>query len=588
MSEEYFAAPVESVDTGAKAVVLVPVQYHTEPEMEETLFAAISKYGRDRIRRRSITRTCIWRARDILAHSFLTEYDAQYAIMVDGDMVVPTGAKDGLITRLRSNNPIRQDQAALNFIDRLLSHPESYGVVGAAYFDRQVGAQLQVSMGVGAYEVRGFNDRYRQGIVRGLMDCEWVATGGMRIHRRVFEKIKAAGNKFPEIVPSQPTQAWGYFTPNRVNLGEDVAFPVAHDTAVLGADWKWRSIDSYTVGSTVMGFDENSPRCSSRRMQRAEVTGVINKILPRFRLITNQREIITTDEHPWLSKRDNPSASSVAWKWKPTGRIDVGDLIASVVPVEQNPDVESTEYCHGYVCGMMESDGCSYGGKHVVRMKDVAPLERMATCLALLGIESRRGPAQWDKNPKHAPMHVVGVRVQGQADLVTALLAEKGLPSVEFACGFLAGMFDGDGSNDGARVFIHSVREHRKDRIAAACAMLGIPTGGRDLRSIRIDGQNNVFRFWQRTLPSMLRRTEPKGQRGNDGVRRGRELLHVAEKVEAIESIHRGDVMCLTTTTGTFIADGLASHNCARAKLVGEKVWLDADLRIMHKAVIFN
>lgn len=224
MNEEILTTQVESIDTGARAVVLIPVQYHTEPEMEETLAAALSKFGRDRIRRRSVTRTTIWTARDLLAHAFLNEYDAEYAIFIDGDMVLPTGAKDGLITRLRSTNPIRPDQAAFNFFDRILSHDPKYGVVGAAYFDRQGGASLQVSMGVGAYEVMGFNERYRKGIVRGLHDCEWVATGGMRIHRRVFEKMKAAGGRFPEIVPSDPKRPWGFFTPNRVNVGEDVAF----------------------------------------------------------------------------------------------------------------------------------------------------------------------------------------------------------------------------------------------------------------------------------------------------------------------------------------------------------------------------
>jgi len=224
MNEEILTAPVTSIDTGAKAVVLIPVMYHTEPEMEETLAACVSKFGRDKVRRRSITRTTIWTARDILAHAFLTEYDAEYAIFIDGDQVLPTGAKDGLITRVRSQTPIRPDQAMFNFIERMLNHDPKYGVIGAAYFDRQNGVSLQVSMGVGAYEVNGFNDRYRKGQVRGIMNCEWVATGGMRIHRRVFAKIKANSARFPEIVPSDPARPWGYFTPNRVNLGEDVAF----------------------------------------------------------------------------------------------------------------------------------------------------------------------------------------------------------------------------------------------------------------------------------------------------------------------------------------------------------------------------
>lgn len=226
MTEEIFQATalVESKDTGAKMVVLIPVMYHTEPEMEETLHAAISKYSRDRLRRRSITRTTIWNARDILTHAFLTEYDAQLCLFVDGDMVMSTGAPDGLITRLRTLNPVRPDQAKINFIERMINHDPKYGVIGAAYFDRQGGASLQVSMGVGQLEVNGFNERYRKGLIRGIHPCDWVATGAMRIHRRVFEKIRANSARFPEIVPSNAKNPYGFFTPNRVNCGEDVSF----------------------------------------------------------------------------------------------------------------------------------------------------------------------------------------------------------------------------------------------------------------------------------------------------------------------------------------------------------------------------
>jgi GT2 family glycosyltransferase len=46
----------------------------------------------------------------------------------------------------------------------------------------------------------------------------------MRIHRSVFETIKKNVAKFPEISPVKEGGRWGFFTPNRVGLGEDVAF----------------------------------------------------------------------------------------------------------------------------------------------------------------------------------------------------------------------------------------------------------------------------------------------------------------------------------------------------------------------------
>lgn len=206
---------------GGKIAVLVPTMYQIEPEMFESFFVAAQHFGREKLRFISRERTCIWVARNILAQRFLAT-DAEYALFIDADMCLPCGAPEFFRKRFRNALPDRW--AAVNAITRIMSHPASIGIVGGAYFDRQIGSQLQCSRGVGSAEEIGFNDRFRRGEVTGLVECTWVATGFLRIARWVFEKIAQHEKLFPEMVPAKEGAPLGFFTPFRVGQGEDVAF----------------------------------------------------------------------------------------------------------------------------------------------------------------------------------------------------------------------------------------------------------------------------------------------------------------------------------------------------------------------------
>jgi hypothetical protein len=204
---------------GAQAIICMAVLYHVEPEAFESIAIAMSKFGRDKLRFMAQEKTVVHESRNRLAHRFL-ETDAEYLIFIDADMVIPCGNATYFNKRCMVQLP--DHIAGMNALERLLSHPSSMGIVGASYFDRQVGKQLQCSRGCGNYAEAGFNDRYRRGDITGVGEVLWTATGGMRIHRRVFEAILEQKEKFPEAIPVKG-KIFGFFTPHRVGLGEDVA-----------------------------------------------------------------------------------------------------------------------------------------------------------------------------------------------------------------------------------------------------------------------------------------------------------------------------------------------------------------------------
>lgn len=374
---------------------------------------------------------------------------------------------------------------------------------------------------------------------------------------------------------------WGtYETIGSWATGEDVWFPVSPDTAVLGADWRWRPIHDYGLGDEVLAFDEESPANSSRRLRRAVVEGVVHRTMPRLRIVTDEREIITTAEHPWLAKRGVKWHQKLGWRWLPAGDLEPGMLVASVVTPEGNPDIASAQYAAGYAQGLMHSDGARDDRRgapqFVVRMKDVEPLERLASCLSLIGVPSVRGAARWDGDPRHAPLHRVGVYRKDAGRRLDSVVSMSEIPSAEFASGYLAGMFDGDGSYGGGILRIYNQSDALKDRVGAAAALLGMQFSRRE-EGMALFGQDRAFSFFQRTLPALRRRTEPRGQgQGNQ------EVYHRPVVIRAIETLPPGEVMCLGTSSGTFIADGLASHNCRQMQACGFSLWVDRKIHLQH------
>ena len=496
-----------------------------------------------------VSRAPIHMARQVAA-DYVTDQGFDWWVQLDDDATFPSD----VLRRLLSH---QKDIVCALAYQRKVPHGTCAFELGP---DGMLGASLEgiEHTGLRRVDVSGFH-------------CSIMRTS-------VIKKMREAGIK----------QYFGGFD-NKV--GEDFAFPVAPETPVLGADFRWRPIVDFKPGDTVVGFDEVSAPHTSRRFTPATVTRLIEKVLPRVRIVTDEDEIVTTGEHPWLSNNSLALAPSRRWDWRPGAALKPGMMLASITPVVDNPDLSSEDYAAGYVQGLLQSDGTksekcvrdhSYAS-YVVRMKDTAPLERMATMLAQLGIESYRGAVRHDGNPNHAPMHKLGVQKQAAARKLDRVYTVTAMPSKAFAAGYLAGMYDGDGSHHGGTAFIHNTVNWKKDRLEEAARALGMRFTARDDRHVRICGQDNIFKFWQATTPSLTRRMSLLGQMPNaTRARGGKEVKHRPVVIRAVEALPPSEVFCLTTDSSTFVANGLASHNCLNAKKIGVQIHCDTELISGH------
>lgn len=513
----------------------------------------------------------IGRARSMAASIWWRETVDDIFLMVDDDIVF-------------------EPEDALHLVNLCRS---GYDVIGGAYPFRD--ASRIAFRGLSSDSILYF------GPTAPPQEVRHITTGFFAVHRKVLDAM------IPTLPLCHANESWAFWpmfdfkviedaeAGGYSRLSEDYFFPVSHDTPVLGSDWRWRSLADYNSGDQVMAVDEYSPPFSSRRYRAATVVRRLDKRCLLWRIVTDEQEIITTEEHPWLTLRGWRRAVGHhkdslklghpnKWSWTATQALRVGDSIAAVVPRIDSPVVDS-DYMTGYVQGIFHSDGTLSrdNRRGALRMADIEAIDRAAEYLAAIGIRATRMANVWKSaSPDHRQLYGLGVYQLSAAEKLGQLMDYEPIPSDSFAKGYLAGMYDGDGTHNGGSVLITNTSDVIKSRVVEAGHRLGLDFIVRP-KWAYITGHDPMHQFWMSTCPAITRKTTPIGQRGNDGILRNREVKHRPVVIRAIEPLGRtGDVACLTTTSGTFIADGLASHNCELARSLGFKIWVDCGIMPDH------
>lgn len=134
---------------------------------------------------------------------------------------------------------------------------------------------------------------------------------------------------------------------------------LAPETRVLMADLTWREIQNVRPGERVVACDEHAPKArgSSRKLRTAEVEAVAFTRKPAFKLtFSDGREVITTDDHRWLTRKSNvsPKWRTLAGKRQGSGStsIEVGTELRVVASPWEVPSFED-----GWFGGIIDGEG---------------------------------------------------------------------------------------------------------------------------------------------------------------------------------------------------------------------------------------
>jgi hypothetical protein len=169
-----------------KLVILFPTNRDVNPHVMFSVLALVKKLPWVGFQYKP--NTIIQRSRNLLAHDFLTS-EAEWAMWIDSDVIVPFGEPGFFYNRLKASN-IPPEFLSVTAPQRLLSHGKK--LVGGVYARRGVGDGLCIQPALHPRNAgdKGLVDRLTRGPFNELFEVDYIATGCALVHRSVFDDIK--------------------------------------------------------------------------------------------------------------------------------------------------------------------------------------------------------------------------------------------------------------------------------------------------------------------------------------------------------------------------------------------------------------
>ncbi len=352
------------------------------------------------------------------------------------------------------------------------------------------------------------------------------------------------------------------------------AYCLRGDTPILMADGRTKQLADVRVGDSIYGTVREG---AYRRYALTEVLAHWSTVKPGYRVtLEDGTELVASGDHRFLTGR---GWKHVSGRMNGAGRrpylttdnelLGTGRFAA--------PPCDTSEYRRGYLCGLIRGDahlptyhypsshgppshGPSSHGKEACRYRfrlalaDREALERTRRYLVDIG------------------------------EAITESIRWPPCPDEDWAKGFLAGIFDAEGSCSRGIVRISNTDPEIIEQVISSMKRLDFPFAVEDraqpngLRCIRLlGGMCEQLRFFHTVDPAITRKRSMAGMAIKDRAR-----LRVA----SVESLGVDLPMYdITTGTGDFIADGVVSHNCF-ARRTHEYLDLDAGHDFDSKIVV--
>jgi DNA repair photolyase len=355
------------------------------------------------------------------------------------------------------------------------------------------------------------------------------------------------------------------------------------ETPILMADGRTKPLAEVRAGDAIYGTVR---RGSYRRYVTTEVLAHWQTVKPAYRIsLEDGTELVASGDHRFLTGRGWKYVTGTEWGG-PLQRphLTVNNKLMGVGAFAEPPK-DSPDYCRGYLCGMIRGDATigdythdrrSGGGGRIcsfrLALSDQEALDRTRNYLNRAGAatsefifaeatETRRG------------MMAIRTAARDQVRMIQWLIRWPGSPTLDWQMGFLAGIFDAEGSCSDGILRISNTDQAIIGWITSCLASLGFsaavePSGRPNgLICLRLrGGLREALRFFHTTDPAITRKRTIDGM----AIKSDAKLT-----VMSIEPLGLDLPMFdITTGTGDFIANGVVSHNCFARK---SHTYLDFD-----------
>ena len=343
-------------------------------------------------------------------------------------------------------------------------------------------------------------------------------------------------------------------------------------TPILLADGRTRPLSELRKGDEIYGtyFDGKY-----RRYTKTVVLDHWITVKPAYRItLEDGTELVASGDHRYLSDR--------GWKYVtgaepgPNQRpfLTLNNKLMGTGAFAEGT-AENDEYRRGYLCGMLRGDahisdspridartGKSYL-RNVCRLAlgDVEALLRTDDFLADFGIGARDHVFSTGTDSRR-PMYAITATGADRLRIIRQLIRWPLSPSRDWTVGFLAGIFDAEGSFSQAVLRISNSDAEIIDWVTRSLRLLGFGFAieqqrGRNkpVHVVRLrGGLREHLRFFHSVRPAITRKLDLEGQ----AIKSDAKL-----RVVSIEPLGKAmRLYDITTGTGDFIANGVVSHNC--------------------------
>ena len=343
------------------------------------------------------------------------------------------------------------------------------------------------------------------------------------------------------------------------------------DTPILMGDGRKKPMSELRVGDEIYGtaFDGNR-----RRYTKTTVLDQWSSIKPAYRTtLEDGTEFVTSGDHRFLSNRG----------WKYVTGAEQGPLQRPFLTLNNklmgtgrfaDGPREDDDYRRGYLCGMLRGD--AHFKEYVyprrprldqitgfrLALTDAEGLLRAQGYLEDFGILCQEFVFSTGTD-SHRPMYGIRSGARWKFDAIHDLVAWPNDPSKQWQTGFLAGIFDAEGSFSQTELRISNtdaeiIEQTRRalDRHDFSHVIAHQPyTNRKPIDVVRLKGGlREHLRFFHTVRPAITRKLNLEGQAIKSDARL---------KVMSIEPLgYAMRLYDITTGTGDFIANGVVSHNC--------------------------
>jgi DNA repair photolyase len=395
---------------------------------------------------------------------------------------------------------------------------------------------------------------------------------------RRFEAPEALDTRFYEVhaksvlnrVPEKSRMPFRWTINPYRGCSHACAYCTSGDTRVLMADGRTAQLREIEIGDPIYGT------VGEGTYRRFRVTTVLDKwssIKPAYMVsLEDGTELVASADHRFLTRR--------GWKHvvgREQGRLQRPHLTLNSKMLGPggfvDPPAVDDDYRRGYLCGLLRGDahiasrryqppGRAAHDRHQFRLAlvDNEALNRASQYLDHFGVATTAFSFAEAAGNRRA-INAIRTQTRVNVERVVELIGWPIMPALSWIKGFLAGIFDAEGSCSEHILRIANTDPEILGWIAASLGRFGFDyaiehtKNSNGLTYIRLrGGLPERMRFFLGTDPAITRKRTIDGA----AVKTNAKL-----RVTSIRPL--GMVMRMydiTTGTGDFIADGVVSHNC--------------------------